>query len=885
MHRFPSCLPLLLLVLPAGAQRSQQGSDQPEAVARSLVAPIDGPDDFGDFETLVVFDGIVPGNPIEDQLAHLGVAFALSNGISPRVQLDEAPRQFEPRGRAALNNEVSGKGAGTGLELGAGDSQPALRIQFARPISRCGFEFRSCQPSGLNLIVSCASAGRELGQHFFEVAARYSYVGVECALPFDELSIRLTNPEQGAFNLDNLRFEVDTHDSDGDGWPDFADYCPKIFNPDQSDMDGDGRGDACDRHPLDPLNDVDDDGLPAEADNCPEAFNPDQEDHDHDGIGDACDPVPVGGDTDRDGIADALDNCPGDFNPEQADCDGDGIGDLCDPSLIAPASVDVQLSPGESITVTKSVCLPPAPPMVDVVIAFDVTGSMGGEIVRLKKNIGQFVRDVRSVLPFSDIRFGLVSHRDYRGTFGACGYRDTYGRFEDLPFIVNAPIGTPDPLLLAAIGALEAEGGHDQPESYARVLWEIGQPDSGIGFRPGAARFLVLVGDNAPHDCNVTQFLEDCGVPFSTGPDLGRDGGPFSADDLDFQVDSLPALLRTKTKLLTVFSGTGGICAWEQWSRMTGGRAVHARADGTLPPGTNLAAALINLIRYEQIDEVRFRSLNSCGLELSFEPPFIDGPIDVTRGARITFQETIRVPDELPSGVHEIDCSVRILADGNLIGVQTIHVDIGCQLRVLDFESEDDLSLRLENGQAISTPPEFGRLVAVSGTGPNLGPTIFDSTPGGPNDPSPNHDLLIGTGNILVLQDSSRPAQGVPGYFDVPVDDPDGGDVVFDFMAPADPRSLLLADINPPPNEGASVTLVDERGLTRVYLIDPGWTGPYGDAGPYRLDLTTLLPQPGNGTPRWARARQDKGFEQTRVVRIVVHFTGSGALDELAFCQ
>jgi hypothetical protein len=282
---------------------------------------------------------------------------------------------------------------------------------------------------------------------------------------------------------------------------------------------------------------------------------------------------------------------------------------------------------------------------------------------------------------------------------------------------------------------------------------------------------------------------------------------------------------------------------------------------------------------------VRFRPQNPCGLELSFDPPFIEGPIDVTRGARISFQETIRVPDELPPGVRELDCSVRILADGNLIGIQTIHVDVGCELHVLDFESEDDLNLRLDNGQALSTPPEFGRLVAISGSGANLGPAIFDSTPGGPNDPSPNHDLLIGQGNILLLQDSSRPAQSVPGYFDVPVDDPDGGELVFDFMAPADPRSVLLADINPPPNLGASVTLIDELGLQRVYTIQPGWTGPFGDAGPHRLDLTTLAPQPGNGTPRWALASQDQGFQQARVVRIVFHMTGNGALDELVFCQ
>jgi hypothetical protein len=99
------------------------------------------------------------------------------------------------------------------------------------------------------------------------------------------------------------------------------------------------------------------------------------------------------------------------------------------------------------------------------------------------------------------------------------------------------------------------------------------------------------------------------------------------------------------------------------------------------------------------------------------------------------------------------------------------------------------------------------------------------------------------------------------------------------------PRSVLLADINPPPNQGASVTLVDEAGGTRVYDVEPGWTGTYGNAGPHKLDLTTLAPQPGNGTPRLARAVETPGFLQDRVVKIVVHMTGYGALDELEFCR
>ena len=52
---------------------------------------------------------------------------------------------------------------------------------------------------------------------------------------------------------------------------------------------------------------------------------------------------------------------------------------------------------------------------------------------------------------------------------------------------------------------------------------------------------------------------------------------------------------------------------------------------------------------------------------------------------------------------------------------------------VLDFETEDDFTTPLVNGQDISTPPEFGNLVFISSTGNNLGAAIFDSDPNGPN--------------------------------------------------------------------------------------------------------------------------------------------------------
>jgi hypothetical protein len=858
---------------------------EPEAEVHPPLLRFDGPGVFSRLSVGFAFDSLDDGQRLEQQLGPYGMRVRLGDGAAPSVWEDLRARCFPPRGRRALSNgSLEELRTATHGSIEDEDEGSALVITFAAQVNRVGFELRRVDPGELNVVVRVLSRGVEIGQLFFDVGQRFGYVGVQCAEPFDEVRVDFTNPASGLFSVDNIRQEYDLADADRDGWPDFADPCPDVPG-NVVDSDGDGRGDPCDAYPLDSENDADEDGIGAELDNCPTSYNPDQRDADGDGLGDACDDFPFGSDTDNDGVGDTSDNCPTTFNPEQADCDLDGIGDVCDDALVSPAEVSFLLAPGECVTVTKTICLPPAPPVVDVVIAFDTTGSMGGEILALRQNVAAFVNGVRQQLPLSNIRFALVAIKDYPAFYTSCGYAAQYSLPTDTPFEVLAPIGTSDAQFLQIVNALTARGGQDQPEAYARALWEITQPDSGIGFRQGAARFVLLVGDAPPHDCNVGAGIPACLPSVSLGRDPGRDGLLFTPDDVDLQTDALVGLIQANTPVLMLFSGLVGHCAWQQWCQATGGDAIRASTSGVLPPGTDLVGELVDIIRDPIVNQVTYAADNPCGLDVTFDPPFVQGPIDVSLGAQVSFTETICAPAELPPGTDSLDCEVRITADGVLLGVQRIHIDLGCELFTLDFETEDDFETPLVNGQTISTPPEFGRLVHISTNGANLGAAIFDSTPGGPNDPSVNDDMLVGHGNMLVLQDSSRPQQSPSGFFTTVTDDPDGGEFVFDFLDPVDPKSILLADINPPPNRGAIVTLIDTGNLARTYFVEPGWTGTYGDAGPWRLDLTTVLPQPGNGTPRFARAQEVDGFRQDQVLRIVVQMTGYGAIDELVFCK
>lgn len=205
----------------------------------------------------------------------------------------------------------------------------------------------------------------------------------------------------------------------------------------------------------------------------------------------------------------------------------------------------------------------------------------------------------------------------------------------------------------------------------------------------------------------------------------------------------------------------------------------------------------------------------------------------------------------------------------------------GCQR--LDFETEDDFTTPLVNGQDVSTPPEFGNLVAITSSGANAGAAIFDSTPFGPNDPSQDRDLLVGRGNVLILQTEANTTQTFPGVFDRPNDDSDGGTLTFTFTSAVEPRSLALIDIDSRAAEASMVVLTDRHGNVRVHSIPPGWTGDLlvDGVGWRTLDLTTLAPQPGFAST--ATAIEDGGFQRDGVVALELRLGGSGALDELCW--
>jgi hypothetical protein len=257
--------------------------------------------------------------------------------------------------------------------------------------------------------------------------------------------------------------------------------------------------------------------------------------------------------------------------------------------------------------------------------------------------------------------------------------------------------------------------------------------------------------------------------------------------------------------------------------------------------------------------------------------------------------------------------AILLVAAVGLLGNAAIDA---APMMTLDFETEDDFASTLVHGQSISsiarpnrTAPfvpfsadsrlEFGRLVSISSTmigdDGHLDAAIFDSDPADTTE-TDDENLLVGLGNILMLQADEHPDTSMDAthglMFDEPNDEAthtDRGSIVFDFLVPTvRPMSIDLIDVD----QGVHMELIltDGAGRQRMYAVPTEWTTDITDApaGYQTLRLDTLMPQPAapNAAGDDAIAIQDPGFNDFSVRRLEVRILGfspSGGIDNLVF--
>jgi hypothetical protein len=291
--------------------------------------------------------------------------------------------------------------------------------------------------------------------------------------------------------------------------------------------------------------------------------------------------------------------------------------------IVSGAAAGGQQIPGEDFYIVDAekavVCEDTIdlPDEVDIVFALDLTGSMGAELNRVKAEVTEITQNLKTLSPATNFHFAVVSYEDYPGSFdsGACGstYEDTYGADTDAPFRISQVMTEDMDAVASAVNELALGSGWDGPESYARVLWEIGQADTGadLGFRADALKLVVNFGDNIPHDRDLNEGFEPPLTPPFPDGDFGIDPGRdndidcFSVGvdpddgDIDFQADALQALIDQQIRLLYIDSSEDPsfIQAWQFWASQTGGAFAAIERDGTVPGDLDLAELIADLLR------------------------------------------------------------------------------------------------------------------------------------------------------------------------------------------------------------------------------------------------------------------------------------------------
>ena len=212
--------------------------------------------------------------------------------------------------------------------------------------------------------------------------------------------------------------------------------------------------------------------------------------------------------------------------PPLPDSDGDGVPDIADdcvgPGVVGPPCSGSDTVFFHTLPYGGTAQIDPLDISVqvrtaDIYFLMDTTGSMGGELNRLKIDLtggtfipgcaGGIIGAIRCTIP--DAWFGVGQHDDYPvSPYGSAGTDDVFTHHQNITASVSAA--------QTAVNALNLHYGNDGPESQSQALWAIAT-GGGLGpylaaqtcsgsnwgypcFRPGTIPVVVLFTDAPFHN-------------------------------------------------------------------------------------------------------------------------------------------------------------------------------------------------------------------------------------------------------------------------------------------------------------------------------------------------------------------------------------------------
>ncbi|WP_329262803.1 VWA domain-containing protein [Actinoallomurus sp. NBC_01490] len=168
-----------------------------------------------------------------------------------------------------------------------------------------------------------------------------------------------------------------------------------------------------------------------------------------------------------------------------------GVGTASATPGVTPSDVTLNLSPGESATIAKTVSTPAIPPKPDITFLIDTTGSMGGVISNVQANANTILSNVASAQP--DAQFAVAEYRDVSA--------------DATPFRVAQNLTADQADVANGLNSLVASGGGDYPEDGINGLFQVAS--GAVDFRSNSSRIVLLIGDAPSHDPSNGHSLAD----------------------------------------------------------------------------------------------------------------------------------------------------------------------------------------------------------------------------------------------------------------------------------------------------------------------------------------------------------------------------------------
>jgi len=478
---------------------------------------------------------------------------------------------------------------------------------------------------------------------------------------------------------------------------------------------------------------------------------------------------------------------------------------------ISPSLVERDLEAGECYTVTTNVTIPTILQQVDVVFAFDLSFSMANFFNTTKLKTEQVMNTLITSYPGINFTFGVMSHMDYPDFYSSCGYGPApYGTPDGYAYSLDQPLTDNITTVTTAINSLISEDDWtaDAPEDYTRIFYES-YNDSNIGWRTETTKLLVNFGDNVPHDCNLNENITS--GTWSTGGDPGRDEIMGNSDDLDLQT-VLADMNSSGITLIECHTKNSKIDYWTYWTGITGGSVYIINSSNFDEKVKNaITGQLPNLKVYNLTLNVTTPGYESW--LTSVDPPIYS---EVTTGTSVTFNETICVPIDTPSGLYIFNVSavdedgVNYSNQTNVINVNEPPVanndsaitneDTAVWINVTENDNDNDGTLDLSTVNITS--------------GPSDGIATVNTT----------------TGEIQYTPDTNFYG---PDSFTYEVDDDDGA------TSNVATVNITVGDVNDPP----VITTEDDTDAVEdeLYSVDYNATDDEGDTLTWSLDTNATF--------------------------------------------